>query len=180
MWIILVIQTCKLQTLVGVSSMGIAASTAIIVSYTLPFVYHLVINDDEKDKKETRVKGADITEPEGDHRNDSDELLLEQQKRKEERERAQNIENASQTSIQFKASTIQLFLYVIYAANSTYYAYLLLSHDLLVSLLLRDPTMAQMVAACFAVWFTFIALLLLAFRRTAAAPRRSSSSSSYF
>jgi hypothetical protein len=39
-WVLLVVQACKLLTLLGVSSYGIAASVALVLSYSAPFAVH--------------------------------------------------------------------------------------------------------------------------------------------
>ena len=68
----------------------------------------------------------------------------------------------------FKASPFLIILYLVLSATVTYFIYSTrLCHNVLELTLLRDPSSEQQIASCLTLWFTFAAMLNLAFYRKA-------------
>ena len=68
----------------------------------------------------------------------------------------------------FKASPFLIVLYLVLSATVTYFIYSTrLCHNVLEFTLLRDPSSEQQIASCLTLWFTFAAMLNLAFYRKA-------------
>lgn len=72
--------------------------------------------------------------------------------------------SAAKTAI----STLELLFYILIASVATYWAgEHMIAHNLLQSLLSRDPTDLQQVTLCLAVWLTYLGLVLSVFYRSA-------------
>jgi hypothetical protein len=72
------------------------------------------------------------------------------------------------SSTQRAISAVELVVYVLLASVATYWARThMLAHNLLQTVLARDPTDLQQTTLCLAVWLTYMGCILAVFYRSA-------------
>ena len=175
-WIIIAVQSCKLLNLSGASSAEILVSTAAILTYTLPFILHLSTSvtvsnkmSSEKDNESMNVSNQN-SNFEGNKKeieNEGDEVAGSSGSTGDSTVTGMEALNVND-KWQFKANPFLILLYLVLSATATYYIYSTrLCHNVLEFISLRDPSSEQQIASCLTLWFTFAAMLNLAFYRKA-------------
>ena len=132
-WVLLVVQACKLLTVLGVSSHGIAASAALVLSYSAPFAIHF---RDPKGAMQASVGGSSIS--------GSSSIT-------------------SEMPWHSKVSAVAMAGYLVLSTMATLWARGHVVHDALLALLSHQPSYVQIDSTCVGVWCAFAALLMTVF-----------------
>ena len=173
MWIIIVGQSCKLFHLLGLNSSVIAASTIIILAYTQPFILHgkLASNIGLKSVYENKSKNENEDEIEKKiSQLDDDSTMIQQQSKNVPFEFTKN---ETRTNIlKFTLNPFLSIAYIVIAMVATYFSHFLLIHNILVYLLVKDPSYIQIAAASLSLFFTFTGVYCVAFSRSMTGPSR--------
>lgn len=141
-WTVFVIETTKLLHLLGVPSLTLASLVLLLLSYTLPFVIHVMGASDEGGSEGV----ANGLEPLG----------------REGRKLGQKV----------KAHPVLVVVYLLVGTVASFWARFHLAAGALATLSLHQATDVQETAACLTVWSVFTAILLLVFNRSAGSVRR--------
>ena len=150
LWVMYVLEGCKLLHLLGIGSMGALSACLVLLAYTLPFI-RVVCRYLLQVEQEERGGGSEMTGAGAGGRG----------------------LGGSHASAKSAVSTLELTVYLVIATVATYWCREHhIAHNALEALLLRDPTELQQTCLCLAVWLGYLGCVLLVFFKSAKLMRR--------
>lgn len=149
MWIIIVMQSCKLLHLLGIPSGSAVTTCLMVLAYTLPFIRTVTKYMHMEQLSEVAASGAGGIHGVHSH--------------------PHNPIHGTKATI----GALELFAYICIASVATYWARMhMIPHNVLQVVLSRDPTELQQTSLCMAVWLGYMGSVLAVFYRSSKVIRR--------